>query len=248
MFFNAVIANSLPLRATTPIGCNPVIESIGEQRNAHFPPLGYRRHALLSRATTMNLAMHGEATTTGVALEPGDPDYMTWQEIKARRLHRAHELAHAPHTVEQLDAQPHWERWLPEDFMGESEVFMLSQWVTVTDETCRVPTETIEELQANGAPTAEQPHSHRAIVGIKHLIKRNSMDGPIEAAIKRAGTMSSGAVWIHLRDLALDGTPPFTGLVEDERLHFTDDKNRPTSLSKNALKMRLVKHRKSTGQ
>lgn len=243
MFFKAVIDRSLTLRAATPSDCLPVIESTGQQHNAGFPELGYRRHALLSRNAIMNLAVHGEAETKDVALEPGDPDFMTWPEIKARRQQREVELAQRAFPADEWDALPAWSRWRPAEFMGESDVYTLSQWVKVTDDTCRVPRETIEELLEKAQPKRAQPVSSVAIGGTKHLIKRNSLDGPLEQAMQRAGSTSTGNVWVHLRELALEGTLPFTGLVQDDALHYTNDKKQHAMLSKEALKKRLQKYR-----
>ena len=242
LFYNAVIKHSLPLRATTPNDCQPVIESMGQQHGAGLPALGHRRHALLLTSAIRDLALHGETQTRMVALEPGDPGFMDWTAIKARRL----ELDQGAHTAEEWEALWPGTRWVDGDFMGESEVVVLSHWVRVTDGTCRVPAETIETLQGLRS-TVAQNSGPTPISGVKHRMVRNSLDGAIEAAIKLAGSTSSPDVWVQLRELAKDGTPPFTGLVEGDKLVYVDDNNEIATLSKDALRKRLDKYRSSAG-
>lgn len=218
-FFQSIIDNNLPLRATVPVEYY-VVDNMGEADfDAGFQELAFRRLALLNSYAIKNLALNGDADTRYVALAPGDPGFMTWPEIKANRKRYS------------------------DDYVGES-VFLFSQYVQVTEETCRVPPETIEELQAL-APKRAPSSVKASTIHTTYFIKRNSLDGPIEEAIKRAGSTSSGMVWIHLRDIALEGAPPFTGMVEDELLHYTNDKNQPATLSKDALKKRLQKYRRS---
>lgn len=246
-FFKTVVDHSLPLLATTPNDSWPVIYSMGEQRNPGIPELGYRRHALLAGNAIRNLAMHGEACTSDVALEPGDPDFITWPAIKARRLERELELKQRAYTAEEWDALPPWSRWLPADFMGESDVYTLSEEVTVTDDTCRVPAETIEELLAMVANTSNKPvaDSPPFVLAKKYRTRRNSLDAPIEKALKAAGSMSSSDVWVHLREHALQGEPPFTGQVEGNKLYYTNDHNEVAILNKEALKKRMERLRKA---
>jgi hypothetical protein len=235
-FFKAVIDQSLPMWATTPSDCWPVTESMGKQHDAGLSSLGYRRYALLSHVAIKNLAMHGEATSCDVALTPGDAEFMPWPAIKARRLMLQHEFEQLPRP---LTAQQWEER--PANFMGESDVVVLSQRVTVTDDTCRVPTETIQELKVL-APQPVQVSKGSAVTGIKHRMSRNLLDGPIRSAIDRASSSSYQDVWIHLREIAKDGTLPFTGLVEGNKLGFIDDNNKYKTLSKDALRKRLDKY------
>ena len=240
----AMIKHSLPLRATTPNGCREVIYSMGKQHKAGLPDLGYRRHALMLTSTIKELLIHGESRTNLVGLEPGDPEYQSWAEIKARRL----VLRHSEHTRHQWEALWPDSKWVDGDYMGESSVVTFSKSVNVNDETCRVPVETIEELLAlspSEKTPAPQPAAAHDATNIKHRIKRNSLDDPIEMAIKRAGSTSLGAVWVHLRIIALEDVLPFTGLVEDDALYFTNDNNQPAKLGKDALRKRLEKYRKA---
>ncbi len=219
-FFQAIIDNVLPLRATTPNNLL-VVDNMGKADfDAGFQELEFRRLALLDSYTIKDLALNGDAYTRAVALDPGDPGFLTWPEIKASRSRSR------------------------EHFMGES-TFMFSQFVHVTDDTCRVPPETIAELEAlmpGRAPSSVKVGT----TNTTYLMKRNSLDGPIEQAIKRAGSTSSGIVWIHLRDLALEGVSPFTGRVEKDVLEYTNDKNQLKTLSKDAVKKRLLKYRRSS--
>ena len=240
----AIIKHSLPLRATTPNGCREVIYSMGEEYESGFPELGHRRHALLMTSAVRNLATHGAASSEMVALEPGDPGFQSWAEIKARRL----VLDYANHSSQDWEALWPESKWVDGDYMGESSDVTLSVSVSVNDQTCRVPVEAIEELLALSPLVklqAPPPVAAHSVTNIQHRLKRNSLDGPIETAIKRAGSTTLGAVWVHLRDIAQDGALPFTGLVEDDALYFTNDNSRPAKLGKDALRKRLEKYRKA---
>lgn len=232
-FFKAVIDQALPLRATTPNGCGAVIEGMGRQHDAGLPALGYRRHALLSLAAMKNLAVNGETESKDVAFEPGDAEFMPWPTIKARRLALKQELDALPRPVTAKD----WDEYST-IFMGESDVVVLSQWVTVTDETCRVPAETIDELLAL-TPRCEPSQSTGATTRSVHLIKRKSVDGPIEQAIQKAGSSSIGAVWPILRDMAYNEVLPFTGRVDGAALEYTDDNNKLEMLSREATRKKI---------
>jgi len=237
-FFKAVIDQALPLRATTPNGCGAVIEGMDRQHGAGLPALGYRRHALLSLAAMKNLAVNGETESKDVALESGDSDFMPWPAIKARRLVLKQALDKLPRPIADRD----WDEYSTV-FMGESDVVLLSQWVTVTDETCRVPAETMDELLAL-TPGPAPVSNGKAEIGVKHRMSQNLLDGPIKAAIDRACSLFYQDVWIHLREIAKDGTPPFTGVVEGNKLGFVDDNNKYKELSKDALRKRMQKYQR----
>lgn len=220
-FFQTVIDRSLPLRATTPGEVFVVDNMGGEDFDAGFQEREARRLALLGSYAIKNLALHGAADIKNVALEPGDPDFLTWEQIKVYRERHGAQRA---------------------DFMGES-VFHFSEWIKVTDETCRVPPETIEELLAL-TPKPAAVSNREAKIGVKHRMSQNLLDGLIKAAIDRAGSLSYQDVWIHLREIAKDGTPPFTGLVEGDRLGYIDDNNKYKELSKDALRKRMGKYQR----
>jgi hypothetical protein len=214
---------------------------MGNQYDAALPALGYRRHALLSLAAMKNLAVNGETASRHVAFEPGDAEFMPWPAIKARRLVLMQELDQLPRPAPDRD----WDEYSTV-FMGESDVIVLSQWVTVTDDTCRGPAETIEELLALTPKAAAS--SIKAVPARKHLMKRNSLDGMIELAIQRANSTSIGEVWVQLREIALEGMLPFTAFVDAAGFEYTDNDGKPAVLTKAALKMRLVKHRKAAAK
>jgi len=237
----AIIEHSLPLRATTPNACREVIYSMGEEYESGFPELGRRRHALLMTSAVRNLATHGEASSKMVALEPGDPGFQSWAEIKARRL----VLDYANHNPQDWEALWPESKWVDGDYMGESSDVTLSESVNVNDQTCRVPVETIEELLANSCPHAQMPVPATTapitapLKVTKHRLRRNSLDAPIERAIALAGSKALSDVWVQLRELALDGVAPFTGVLDGDKLVYTDDDNKLAYFSRVALKARL---------
>ena len=76
-----------------------------------------------------------------------------------------------------------------------------------------------------------------------HKLRTNSLDAPIQKAIKQAGSTDTAPVFVRLKELALSGELPFTGLVEGGALCYTDDNDRPATLTKKQLVKRLTKYR-----
>jgi len=76
----------------------------------------------------------------------------------------------------------------------------------------------------------------------KHKTRTNLLDAPIQRAIKLAGSLETAAVFVQLRELALDETPPFTGVVENGELRYTNDKDVVVALTKANLARRLKNH------
>lgn len=77
---------------------------------------------------------------------------------------------------------------------------------------------------------------------ITHKLRTNSLDAPIKKAVERAGSLATGPVYVHLRELALSGEPPFSGITDGDALCYTNDNNEPAKLTKDALSKRLKKH------
>lgn len=73
----------------------------------------------------------------------------------------------------------------------------------------------------------------------QHKLRKNSLDAPIEKAIKQAGGQDTAAVYVQLRELALNCEPPFTGALDGAALCYTNDNNKPDKLTKSALGKRL---------
>jgi hypothetical protein len=76
----------------------------------------------------------------------------------------------------------------------------------------------------------------------QHKLRTNSLDAPIKKAIGLAGSLETGAVYLKLRELALGGEAPFSGAFDADALCYTNDRNEPDKLTKNALGKRLKKH------
>lgn len=143
IFFGLVVDHGLPLRGTAPETARPVIASGEVYVCANLPYRG-RRLAVLSTPQAKDLWLHGEAKTRSVALERGEPGYLDWDQVKARRavLNRS---AHVPGTWEAGSPNSDWHDG---EYMGECDVSLFSEVVRVTDDNCFVPRETIEELLA----------------------------------------------------------------------------------------------------
>lgn len=85
------------------------------------------------------------------------------------------------------------------------------------------------------------PISHPSTTGKRtaHKLRKNSLDTPIDKAIMQAGKADTGAVFLKLRELALNSETPFTGGVEGDALCYTKDNNSMGKFTKNALRKRL---------
>lgn len=70
-------------------------------------------------------------------------------------------------------------------------------------------------------------------------LRRNNLDPAIDKAIKQAGNMNLADVYLELKELALAGEKPFTGALIGDALCYTNDKNLPDKLTKNALGKKL---------
>ena len=142
-FFGFVVDHGLPVRAATPEKARPIIPAGGQYVDANLPYRG-RRLAVLSTAQTKDLWLFGEAKTRSVALEPGEAGYLDWESLKARRA----VLNRSTRPPVSTEAGLSGSDWFDGEFMGECEVSLFSEVVRVTDDTCLVPRETIEELLA----------------------------------------------------------------------------------------------------
>lgn len=89
------------------------------------------------------------------------------------------------------------------------------------------------EIPANGS--SNYKHQKQ---GNKH--RTNTLDPAIDRAIKLAGgSLELAAVYLELKDLALDETSPFTGIIEGDGLCYTNDNGELKKLTKDALGKRL---------
>ena len=78
---------------------------------------------------------------------------------------------------------------------------------------------------------------------ITNKLRRNNLDPAIDKAIKQAGNMELADVYLKLKELALSGESPFTGMFEGDALCYTNDNNDPAKLSKESLGKRLNNRR-----
>lgn len=74
---------------------------------------------------------------------------------------------------------------------------------------------------------------------IKHKLRFNALDAPIQKAIKAAESQVLALVFLKLKDLALAEERPFTGQLEDGEPLYTADNGKVTKLTKKALGQRL---------
>lgn len=143
-FFHLVVVLALPLRGIVPATIRPAIAAGDEGFvSAGLPYLG-RRLAVLSTPQIKDLWIHGESLTRSVALEPGEPGYLDWSAIKARR----EAMNRSAHSSEEWNAKWPDSNWHDGELMGDCGVSLFDDVVRVTDDTCRVPRETVEELLA----------------------------------------------------------------------------------------------------
>jgi hypothetical protein len=73
----------------------------------------------------------------------------------------------------------------------------------------------------------------------KAQTRQNVLDPAINKAIDIAGSHDSAAVYLALRELALEEEPPFTGHFNGDALCYTSAEGQAAELTKNALQKRL---------
>jgi hypothetical protein len=74
-------------------------------------------------------------------------------------------------------------------------------------------------------------------------LRTNSLDAAIDKATVDAGSDDTAAVFLALRELALNGEVPFSGEVDGDALCYTNDKNQSDRFTKEALKGRLKRRK-----
>lgn len=93
------------------------------------------------------------------------------------------------------------------------------------------------------AQQQEQEQTEKAVT-IRTKLRNNVLDTPIEKAIQQAKSLETSAVFLKLKELALAGEQPFTGLVDGPALLYTDDNtNKVKGLTKAGLEKRLKHYR-----
>lgn len=195
-FFSLVVDLGLPMRSITPMGALPVIAARGKSISAQLPFPG-RRLAVLSTLQIKALWVHGKCQTRSVALEPGEPGYLDWTAIKIRR----EAMKRSAHTPESWKAEWPDSDWHDGELMGECGVSRFNEVIQVTDETCRVPVETIEALLAFSLGNEEGTQRHGVSSGPARPDKKDH---------KLSATDESQAVQNHL------WRPPTSNLVANE--------------------------------
>ena len=76
----------------------------------------------------------------------------------------------------------------------------------------------------------------------RNKLRTNSLDAPIIKAIAMAKSLTPAAVFLQLRELALGEEKPFTGVVVDGVLFYTDDNDNEKKITKELLRKRLKSH------
>lgn len=76
--------------------------------------------------------------------------------------------------------------------------------------------------------------------------RRRFLDPVIDEAVTRAGNTNLADVFFHLRNMALESTPPFTGEIsKGGALFYTDEENCESKLTRDGLKQRLYRRRRA---
>lgn len=125
-----------------------------------------------------------------------------------------------------------WERVTPADVNAWLERCGVPyRWNAPTVEPEGAATQTREVNGDNGLPTATV---HRLEGGRSDFLRE-----AIQRAIQTAGTRDTAAVFMALRQMALNVEDPFTGLVDNKGLHYTDHNNKVQPFTRDALRKRL---------
>jgi hypothetical protein len=123
-----------------------------------------------------------------------------------------------------------------------------AEWIAAASANPGAPAEWLALLQPpSGALESVEPPVKAPANITRNRLRIDSLDAPIEKAIKQAGCLDTATVFTHLKELALNGEAlPFTGVFEGAALCYTNDSDMPGTLTKNALDKRLAKRRKVT--
>lgn len=94
-------------------------------------------------------------------------------------------------------------------------------------------------------PSSDRQPTTLAPVVHKLNTRRNVLSSVIERAVELAGSDVAASVFHHLREMALNEYPPFTGVIDTEKgLAYTDgEKGKLDSLSFSMLSSRLQRRR-----
>ena len=102
----------------------------------------------------------------------------------------------------------------------------------------RFLSEDLKELAVNQAEALPIAQTDTTPTKVNKL-NRNELDPAIDEAIKQAGNMELADVFLKLKELAINGTLPFTGLIERDALCYTNSDDERDKITKNALGKRL---------
>jgi hypothetical protein len=132
-----------------------------------------------------------------------------------------------PSTFSEIDRQ-----WLEALCFETKDIFLFLDPNVVDEEAQDSPLAT----QARTQEDRSNPDAPRSRIIQSKKERRDALDPAIDEAIKEAGdTYRTADVFEWLRLLALQETPPFTGIVDAAGLHYTDHKNEPSHINKNKL-------------
>ena len=102
----------------------------------------------------------------------------------------------------------------------------------------------IDEWAAKYRPAVQPLPDVAPTVTRRTLNKRtDELTAVIERAIKVAGSDQTATVYNALREIARDGEPPFTGLVDDQGLAYADTDNKVRTFTLDALRKRLTRRK-----
>jgi hypothetical protein len=77
----------------------------------------------------------------------------------------------------------------------------------------------------------------------RHNLRQTMMDGVIDTVMKGEPELDYHAAFLKLKEIALDGIPPFTGELLNGALIYANDKNEFVPFTKDALKKRLERRK-----
>ena len=114
------------------------------------------------------------------------------------------------------------------------------EWDNLPSELLRLATEAAPIAQTNNLTAKSEVIKPIQRGAKKHFkLNRNALDPSIDVAIRQAGNMELADVFLKLKELAINGTSPFTGLIECGALCYTNSNDKSDKLTKNALGKRL---------
>lgn len=155
-------------------------------------------------------------------------------------------------AIESGDLPARIERWEVVDYENGNYLGAINPMATAVQRTdldvwCqRLGLATISKVATAGETSATSSVTADMTRAKAKKARQNFLDAPIDRAIKTAGSDVAAAVFLALKNMALEGKDPFTGEISKAGgLYYTNEGNALDELTLERLSSRLSRRRKA---